>query len=73
MNLNSERLPQTEDMLRRMGAIREDFRVKTQYGAVLQGWKIRPPIANRVCVLLFHGVSDNRTGIKLLRGMRQRT
>lgn len=63
MNLNPERLQQTADMLRRTGARREDFEVRAPDGIVLRGWKVRPATANRNWVLLFHGVSDNRTGV----------
>jgi len=63
MNLNPERLQQTADMLRRTGARREDFEVRAPDGIVLRGWKVRPATANRNWVLLFHGVSDTRTGV----------
>ena len=31
-------------------------------GIELRGWKVVPPAANGDWVLVFHGVSDNRTG-----------
>ena len=62
MNLNPLRTTQTEDTLKRTGASKEDFDVTTPDGTVLRGWKIRPRAANGDWILLFHGVSDNRTG-----------
>ena len=62
-NLNTMRLPQTEAMLERTGAIKEDFDVRAQDGVELRGWKIRPRSPNGDWILLFHGVSDNRTGV----------
>jgi alpha-beta hydrolase superfamily lysophospholipase len=32
-------------------------------GIALRGWKVRPPSPNGNWVLLFHGISDNRTGV----------
>jgi len=61
-NLNPMRLPQTEEMLRRTGATKEDFSVRAPDGIELRGWKIRARSPNGDWVLLFHGVSDNRTG-----------
>lgn len=62
-NLNPERLPQTTEMLQRTSAKKEDFEVTAPDGAVLRGWKVRPAAPNGGWVLLFHGVSDNRTGM----------
>ena len=62
-NLNPERLEQTAQMLERTGATKEDFDVRTPDGVELRGWKIRPPSPNGDWVLLFHGVSDNRSGV----------
>jgi uncharacterized protein len=62
-NLNPERLPQTTEMLERASAKKEDFEVTAPDGVVLRGWKVRPPTQNGDWVLLFHGVSDNRTGM----------
>ena len=61
-NLNPQRLAQTNQMLARTGASKTDFTVHTNDGVELRGWKIIPPSPNRDWVLLFHGVSDNRTG-----------
>jgi alpha-beta hydrolase superfamily lysophospholipase len=63
MRLNPERLQQTAEMLKRSGAAKEDFHVRAPDGVELRGWKIRPQSPNGDWVLLFHGVSDNRTGI----------
>jgi uncharacterized protein len=63
MNLNPERLDQTARMLARTGATKEEFAVRAGDGAELRGWKIRPPASNGDWVLLFHGVSDNRSGV----------
>jgi uncharacterized protein len=61
-NLNPTRLPQTEEMLRRTGATKEDFSVRAPDGVELRGWKVRARSPKGDWVLLFHGVSDNRTG-----------
>lgn len=63
MRLNPARLQQTAGMLERTGATKENFNVRTLDGVGLDGWKIRPRSANGNWVLLFHGVSDNRTGV----------
>jgi uncharacterized protein len=63
MRLNPERLQQTAEMLKRSNAAKEDFDVRAPDGVELRGWKIRPPSPNGDWVLLFHGVSDNRTGV----------
>jgi alpha-beta hydrolase superfamily lysophospholipase len=63
MRLNAERLQQTEEMLKRTGATKQDFNVRAPDGVELRGWKIRPPSPKGDWVLLFHGVSDNRTGV----------
>src|SRR5208282_3176989 len=62
-NLNPERLEQTVQMLQRTGATKEDFDARAPDGVELRGWKIRPPSPTGDWVLLFHGVSDNRTGV----------
>jgi alpha-beta hydrolase superfamily lysophospholipase len=62
MNLNPMRLKQTADMLKRTGATKEDFTVRARDGIELRGWKIRPPAPNGDWVLVYHGLSDNRTG-----------
>jgi len=62
-NLNPDRSQATDAMLARTGASKEDFFVRASDGVELRGWKIRPPQPNSNWVLLFHGVSDNRTGV----------
>jgi uncharacterized protein len=61
-NLNPMRLQQTDEMLKRTGATKEDFSVRASDGIELRGWKVRARNPNGDWVLLFHGVSDNRTG-----------
>jgi uncharacterized protein len=61
--LNPQRLQQTAAMLSRTGATKTDFNVRTPDGVELRGWKIRANHPNGNWVLLFHGVSDNRTGM----------
>lgn len=62
-NLNPQRIAETNQMLARTGAHNTDFTVRANDGAELRGWKIAPPSPNNDWVLLFHGVSDNRTGV----------
>lgn len=57
------RADETEGMLRRTSGAKEDFHVRVQDGVELCGWKIRPHLSNGDWVLLFHGVSDNRSGV----------
>lgn len=63
MRLNPERAVETQAMLDRTGATKVDFEVRTPDGIELRGWKVRPPSPNGDWVLLFHGVSDDRTGV----------
>jgi pimeloyl-ACP methyl ester carboxylesterase len=63
MRLNPMRLEQTTEMLKRTSSTKEDFTVRTPDGIELRGWKVRPTAPNGDWVLLFHGVSDNRTGV----------
>jgi dipeptidyl aminopeptidase/acylaminoacyl peptidase len=63
MRLNPMRLEDTEKMLARTGATKEDFSVRAPDGITLKGWKVRPVSPNGNWVLLYHGVSDNRTGV----------
>ena len=63
MRLNPERAAETQAMLERTGATKVDFDVRAADGVELRGWKVRPPSPNGDWVLLFHGVSDNRTGV----------
>jgi alpha-beta hydrolase superfamily lysophospholipase len=50
-------------MLKRTGATKEDFVVTASDGIKLRGWKVRARSPNDDWILLFHGVSDNRTGV----------
>jgi alpha-beta hydrolase superfamily lysophospholipase len=61
-NLNPERLQEAAQTFARTGATKVDFNVRANDGVELRGWKVVPPAANGDWVLLFHGVSDNRTG-----------
>ena len=61
-NLNAPRRAQADAMIARTGARKADFTVRADDGIELRGWKIVPPSPNGDWVLLFHGVSDNRTG-----------
>ncbi|HUA01456.1 MAG TPA: alpha/beta hydrolase [Candidatus Aquilonibacter sp.] len=63
MRLNPERAAETQAMLTRTGATKEDFSVRAPDGVELRGWKVCPLAPNGDWVLLFHGVSDNRTGV----------
>jgi fermentation-respiration switch protein FrsA (DUF1100 family) len=49
--------------LQEIGAVPEDFAVKAPDGVVLRGWKVSSAHANGDWVLLYHGQSDNRTGM----------
>jgi len=62
MQLNPMRLEQTAQMLKRTGATKEDFEVRAPDGVVLRGWKVRAAVPSGDWVLVFHGLSDNRTG-----------
>jgi uncharacterized protein len=61
-NLNPPREAETNQMLARTGAHKTDFTVRANDNTELRGWKIASPSPNNDWVLLFHGVSDNRTG-----------
>jgi uncharacterized protein len=61
-NLNSQRLEEAEQVFKRTGLKKSDFTVRANDGVELRSWKVVPPAANGDWVLLFHGVSDNRTG-----------
>jgi uncharacterized protein len=63
MRLDSERSAATHGMLERTGATKLDFNVRAPDGVELRGWKVRPASPNGDWVLLFHGVSDNRSGV----------
>jgi alpha-beta hydrolase superfamily lysophospholipase len=62
-NPNPNRIGKTEEMLERTGATKEDFSVRATDGIELRGWKVRARTPNGDWILLFHGVSDNRTGV----------
>jgi alpha-beta hydrolase superfamily lysophospholipase len=61
-NLNPKREAETAQMLQRTGATKENFTVHAPDGVELHGLRVRPSTPNADWVLLFHGVSDNRTG-----------
>jgi alpha-beta hydrolase superfamily lysophospholipase len=61
-NLNPERFDEAKQVFTRTNATKTDFTVRASDGVELRGWKAVPPAANDDWVLLFHGVSDNRTG-----------
>src|SRR5580658_1988272 len=61
-NLNPERLQEAEQAFKRTSAAKTDFAVRANDGVELRGWKVVPASPNGDWVLLFHGVSDNRTG-----------
>ncbi len=61
-NLNPQRHEQTAEMLTRTGATLGSFEVKAADGAALQGWTVKPQGPSGDWVLLYHGISDNRTG-----------
>jgi alpha-beta hydrolase superfamily lysophospholipase len=60
--LNPERVDEAEQAFNRTGATKTDFTVRANDGVELRGWKVVPASPNGDWVLLFHGVSDNRTG-----------
>ena len=61
--LTPEQVALADAALARVRATREDFDVLAGDGVILRGWKVRTPASNGDWVLLFHGVSDNRTGV----------
>jgi uncharacterized protein len=63
MRLSLERAAETQGVLQRTGATKVDFDICAADGVELRGWKVQPPSPNGDWVLLFHGVSDNRTGV----------
>lgn len=62
-NPNPNRSVQMEAMLLRTGAAKEDFSLRASDGIQLRGWKVRARTSSANWILLFHGVSDNRTGV----------
>lgn len=63
MRLNPARAAETRAMLDRIGTTKVDFAVRAPDGIALRGWKVRSRSPNGDWLLLFHGVSDNRTGV----------
>lgn len=61
--LSPERSQETAQMLARTGATKKEFVVRATDGVELRGWKIHSAVPNGDWVLLFHGVSDNRSGV----------
>jgi uncharacterized protein len=61
--LTLESAQASEGQLRAVGATPENLFVTAPDGVSLRGWKVRPASPNGDWVLLFHGVSDNRTGM----------
>jgi len=61
--LKRMRIPETDQMPERTGAAKSDFSVQASDNSALRGWKVCPPAPNGDRVLLYHGVSDNRTGV----------
>ena len=61
--LTLQLVQESKQVLQISGSTPEDFAVTAPDGVLLRGWKVRPPRANMDWVLLFHGVSDNRTGM----------
>jgi alpha-beta hydrolase superfamily lysophospholipase len=61
-NLNPERVDEAEQAFNPTGATKTDLTVRANDGVELRGWKVVPASPNGDLVLLFHGVSDNRTG-----------
>ena len=61
--LNPERIQRAQEMFRQTTAKSEDVVVQTHDHVELHGWKVRAAKPNGDWVLLFHGVSDNRTGV----------
>jgi alpha-beta hydrolase superfamily lysophospholipase len=60
---NPERSRHAQEMFRRTKTSGQDFVVQARDNAELHGWKIRAAEPNGDWVLLFHGISDNRTGM----------
>jgi uncharacterized protein len=63
MNPNPARRALAAQVIEQTGSKRTDFAVRAPDGVELRGWKIRPLSPNGNWALLFHGVSDNRTGV----------
>jgi cephalosporin-C deacetylase-like acetyl esterase len=63
VTISSARLELVEQMLKRTGALKEEFTVRAKDGVELRGWKVRPPLPTGEWVLLFHCIVDKRTGV----------
>jgi len=63
VNVNPHRDTQARDTLERTGATKEDFEAEARDGVTLRGWKVRAREPNGDWIILFHGVSDNHTGV----------
>lgn len=63
MRLDPDRSAETQAMLERTGATKIDFDAKAPDGVELRGWKVYARSPNGDWVLLFHGLSDDRTGV----------
>jgi uncharacterized protein len=61
--LTSDSIQTSEAALHKSGANLEDILVTAPDGVLLRGWKVSPSKPNSDWVILFHGVSDNRTGM----------
>jgi fermentation-respiration switch protein FrsA (DUF1100 family) len=61
--LTPEHVKQSDKMLARTGATRDDLTVTAPDGVKLHGWKFRAKEPNGDWVLVYHGVSDNRIGM----------
>jgi hypothetical protein len=61
--LTQSSIQASQQVLRGAGGFPEDFVVLARDGVLLRGWKVPSTSANGDWVLLFHGVSDNRTGM----------
>jgi hypothetical protein len=60
--LTSELIQLSHRVFQELSANTEDFVVHAPDGVLLRGWRVRPRKGNGDWVLLFHGMSDNRTG-----------
>jgi len=61
--LTQSSIQASQQVLRGAGGFPEGFAVLARDGVLLRGWKVPSTSANGDWVLLFHGVSDNRTGM----------
>jgi uncharacterized protein len=60
--LTADLVKEAEASFAQSGSHAENFVVRAPDGALLRGWKVKPPQPNGAWVLLFHGVADNRIG-----------